>query len=96
MKTKYALTVLVLVALLLPTVAGCRKVTKGNYDKIENGMSLAEVEKILGPGAEQAGAAGTFGEIAGAGKVMSWEDGEQTITVTFVNDKVTAKSSKGL
>ena len=38
-------------------VAGCgAKVSKSNYDKIADGMTVAQVEDILGKGAEEAGA----------------------------------------
>ena len=78
-------------------VAGCGdKVSKSNYDKISSGMTLAEVEGILGKGAEEAGLGGAVGNLAGSFKIMSWKDGEKMITVTFANDKVTAKAQKGL
>ena len=42
-------------ALLLLTLTGCgSKISKSNYDKIKDGMTLAEVEETLGKGSEQA------------------------------------------
>lgn len=88
---------LVLVGLVCGFAAGCgSKVSKSNYDKIANGMTVAEVEGIMGKGAEQAGAGGAIGDLAGSAKVMTWKDGDKTITVTFVNGKVTAKAANGL
>ena len=62
------------------------KVTKENADKIKVGMSRAEVEAILGKGATSAGAKiENYG-----GEVTVWEGSDGSITVGFVNDKVTA------
>jgi hypothetical protein len=36
------------------TATGCGKITQSNYDKVSLGMSLADVEKILGKGTETA------------------------------------------
>jgi hypothetical protein len=88
---------LVVAGLLLASAAGCgSKVTKSNYDKVKTGMTLAEVEKILGKGTEQAGIGGALEGLTGSAKVLTWEDGEKVITITFVNDKVTTKVQKGL
>jgi hypothetical protein len=47
------------VVALLALVAGCsgnKKLTRANYDKINAGMTLAEVEQLLGgPGEQQGG-----------------------------------------
>jgi hypothetical protein len=90
--------VLVLTVCLLLPACGKNKVTKANFDKIKVGMTLAEVEAILGKGKkeEQAGtaAANRFtGAIGVQGKlpdqdVYVWESGVKTITVVFVNGKV--------
>ena len=78
-------------------VAGCgSKVSKDNFDKIKNGMTVAEVEEILGKATEEGEAGGAVGELVGAGKVMTWKDGDKSIGVTFVNGKVTAKVQTGL
>jgi hypothetical protein len=95
--TRQLILVLLVAGLTCVLVVGCgSKVSKGNYDKISNGMTVAEVEGIMGKGAEEAAGAGAIGNLAGSAKVMSWKDGDKTITVTFVNDKVTAKIQKGL
>ena len=85
-----------LLGLVFVIVSGCGKISQSNYDKIENGMNLGQVEKILGTGTEQAGVAGAIGKVAGSGKVMAWGDEKKSITVTFANDKVVAKMQKGL
>lgn len=83
--------------LILLAVSGCGgKVSKSNYDKIETGMTLSQVEAILGTGTEKAGVAGAVGNLTGSGKVMTWGDEKKSITVTFANDKVVAKTQQGL
>jgi hypothetical protein len=92
MKFGKLLTVVVLVAFMAVVVTGCSKVTKSNYDKIENGMSKADVEKILGKGTEEKG--GGVGDLTGT--MVTWKKGETSISVTFANDKVVAKAQSGL
>ncbi len=95
---RLALVCLVLVGLGALTLAGCgsSKVSKSNLDKITNGMTLAKVEGILGKGTEATGASGTLGDLAGSAKSVTWKDGDKTITVNFLNDKVVLKTSTGL
>jgi len=94
MTTRQVLVVLLLAGMAL-SLAGCSKVTKGNYDKIKNDMTKAEVENILGKGEDSGGKVGV-GDVSISGAVTTWTDGDKQITVTFVNDKVTAKAQKGL
>jgi hypothetical protein len=63
-----------------------RGVSRANYDRVQEGMSLAEVEEILGPGRETAS--------AGDVRVLTWEAGAlafRAISITFENDLVTGK-----
>jgi hypothetical protein len=97
--------------LLWPT----SKITKANYNKIKDGMTVAAVEGILGKGEEQASVdAGGSVDIPGqnvgginvpgqkvevpkmSAKNYVWKDGTKIITITFINDKVTAKAQAGL
>ena len=88
---------LALMGMMVLMLGGCgAKVSKSNYDKIKDGMTVSEVESILGKGTEQAGVAGTLGKLTGSGKIMVWKDGDKTITVTFKDDKVAAKVATGL
>lgn len=91
-------------------LAGCgafkSKVTKANFDKINNGMTRAEVESILGEpssgGGDGSNVAGQFGVDVGASAPPPttvdyvWESGKKSITVTFTQGKVTQKKSSGL
>jgi hypothetical protein len=99
-----ALSILVVICI---TLTGCAKskITKENYDKIENGMSLDDVEAILGPGspvgggsliAAQAGVDVTGGARPSSSVQYIWESGQSSITVTFRQDKVTGKVSTNL
>jgi hypothetical protein len=98
MKTnRLALVCIVLLGLGVITLAGCgSKVTKSNFDQVTNGMTLAQVEAILGKGTESTGMFSAIGNLAGSGKFVTWKDGEKTITITFVNDKVVLKAASGL
>lgn len=98
-------------------LAGCSgsKINKGNYDRIKDGMSLKEVEDILGKGEEQAsvntgGTVDIPGQNVGgisvpgqkvempkmSGKNYVWKDSTKIITITFINDRMTAKAQAGL
>src|SRR4051812_5592736 len=67
---------ILILCLLVPACA--TRVTKGNFDKVKEGMTLAEVEKILGKGTKEEGdgsnVAGQFGvDVQGAPKVGGGE-----------------------
>jgi hypothetical protein len=100
-----------LVLLLCVLGPACRKskVTPENFDKVQTGMTLQEVQGLLGPGQKEeggdgAGVAAQFGVDAGVagaergGKNVDtyvWESGARKITVYFVNGKVTNKQKAG-
>jgi hypothetical protein len=85
---------------LFTGLAGCeKKVTEANFNKITNGMSLAQVEKILGSGTDDTPAAGFSVSGAGVGsqtahpeKIYVWKTPEMTITVIFKDGNVIQKS----
>ncbi len=90
---------------LLVALAGCEsKVTQANFDQITNGMTLGEVEKLLGSGTldeQPAGvniSAGGVGDGAKASKdqVYMWKDGSAQVVVTFTDGKVVQKRQTGL
>lgn len=107
MKVLYRIASLFLFCLLL---VGCAdpKIVKANYDKIKDGMSLQEVEAILGQGDKQtegdgSNVGGQFGVAVGnvGGGSSSthdyvWESMGKKITITFTNGKVVKKNSTGL
>lgn len=94
---------ILLVCLLVPACKS--KVNKANYDKVKVGMTLEEVEKILGKGEKETGdgsnVAGQFGvaidtpPTSGGGDVYSWESGDNTIRLTFRGGKLVHKQATG-
>jgi len=97
MLVRRSIVCLLLVAMAGLPLVGCgSKVSKSAFDKVQNGMAVAEVEKLLGKGTPEAAGGGTLGEIVGSGKILSWTEGNKKILITFVNDKVVAKTQSGL
>jgi hypothetical protein len=100
--TRYAL--IFMACLFLASCAN--KVTKANYEKVAIGMTLAEVEKLLGKGSLQTGdgsnVAGQFGiavmppQVSGGGDVYLWETSKAAIRVTFKDGKVVHRQAEGL
>ncbi len=83
--------------------AGCEsKVTAENYDKVQNGMSLSQVEGILGSGSDDT-ASGGFGVSSGGvldskanpEKTYVWRENGVQIQVIFKDGKVVQKSKTG-
>jgi hypothetical protein len=74
------------------------KISSKNYDKIKEGMTLSEVEAILGKGESQASSSiemAGFGYHASAQSVV-WQSGTRIISIMFYNDRVVTKSQIGL
>lgn len=63
--------------------AGSGSVTLLNYAQIQKGMSEAQVQGMLGKPATEM--------TLGGSKVVTWQDGQNTITVTFTGDQATDK-----
>ena len=92
----------VLVSLLAFALAACAagcagKVSQSNYDKVQPGMTEAEVEGILGKGGVFSAIAGpAIGDVALSTKTIVWKDGQKQITVIFSQDKMISKTQTGL
>ncbi len=91
-----------LAALLL--LVGCEeKVTLENYEQIEKGMTLAQVEQILGEGRleESSGTSLGTGGIPErsrddvSNRTYVWEEDGKIITVKIIDDKVASKTKRG-
>jgi outer membrane protein assembly factor BamE (lipoprotein component of BamABCDE complex) len=66
---------------------GGSKLTQENFEKIQTGMTLAQVQAILGEPTESSSV-----DLAGfSGTVSKWKQGDVTITIQLVNSKVVAK-----
>lgn len=104
---------LALLSCLLLSACSENRVNQSNYDKIETGMTVQQVEAILGSGKEVADVSASEPgaridvdvpgvkvdvDVPGKGgktrstRIMKWENGDQVITVTFVDGKVQAKT----
>ncbi len=82
-------TMMLLCSVLL---VGCgSKITSENFDKIQSGMTQAEVTAILGDPTESSGIA--LGPVGGT--TSTWKGNGRTITIQFVNGKVIAKVFSG-
>ncbi|MGH7130732.1 MAG: hypothetical protein ACREJO_02155 [Phycisphaerales bacterium] len=97
-----ALTVMLAGALLL---AGCnKKLTHVNFDKIQPGMALSDVQKMLGkgereegPGGVNIGATGISGNSGSRGdEVYVWSEGDAEVKITVRDGKVVDKFAKSL
>jgi hypothetical protein len=70
-------------------IAACgSKITQENFDKVKEGMTFEEVKSLLGAPSDSSSAGiGPF-----SGTTASWKDKKQTVTIVFINGKVTAKT----
>jgi hypothetical protein len=88
MSQRTAVIVLLMIVAVLLVLAGCSKINKENYDKIEVGMTYDEVEEILGTPDEAKDLIGT--------KSCVWGQAPETISIKFIGDKVVFHSARGL
>ena len=105
MKSVHVVRFAVALALCLLIPACKSKVTKTNFDKVKDGMTLDEVQKILGKGTKETGdgsnVAGQFGvampstPTSGGGETYTWESSANSITVTLRQGKVVHKRATG-
>lgn len=77
-----------IVALAAALLAACgSKVSAENFERIQTGMTQKEVAAILGEPTETSAVS-----VAGlSGGMATWRDGNTTISIQFLNDKVQAK-----
>jgi hypothetical protein len=71
-------------------LTGCNKVTQDNFSKIQDGMTMEQVSAIIG--------APTKTESVGVGPLSGttaeWINGDNTISIQFLNKQVRLKSFK--
>ena len=80
---------ILLTAVLGLTSCDNSKLTPPNYDQITNGMSKAQVERILGPPTTKE----TKDMILFSKSTWRWENGKKFAIVTFKNDEVDSKDT---
>jgi hypothetical protein len=86
--------ILVMVICMSMSLVSCGslKISQENFEKIQTGMSMAQVTAILGAPTESS----SVDVAVFSGTVSKWKAGDVTITIQFVNGKVVAKQlSKG-
>ena len=77
----------VLVLCTFYLVACSSRINSANFEKIQTGMSMAQVTAILGEPTESS----SVDVAVFSGTVSKWKAGDVTITIQFVNGKVVAK-----
>lgn len=84
-----ALSIVICMSLV---ACGGSKISQENFEKIQTGMPLAQVQAILGEPTESS----SLDVAVFSGTVSKWKAGDVTITIQFVNGNVVAKQlSKG-
>jgi hypothetical protein len=74
-------------AMLVLLLAGCDRVTRDNYEKLETGMTMDEVVKILGEPTDLK----SFGVGPLEAATGRWEGKKGTISIQFTGQKVRVK-----
>ena len=87
MSDRTLIAVLLVVLLLLPACDGDGGVSKKTYDQVKEGMTLEQVEAVLGKGTRQA-AGPEYDGVLGDVTAYRWEQNGKSITATFVDGKV--------
>ena len=90
---KFKLGIVVVVVLVALTLVGCgSRINQDNFEKVQTGMTMAQVKVILGNPTESS----SVDVAVFSGTVSKWQAGDLIITIQFVNGKVVAKQlSKG-
>lgn len=66
--------------------------TKLKFDAVKTGMTADEVKTILGEPSQTESSGEKVLGVGGSSKTMVWKQGDKSISVEFVNDKVLKKS----
>lgn len=86
--TKLKLGIALVLVLCAISLAACgSRINPANFEKIQTGMTMAQVTAILGEPTESS----SVDVAVFSGTVSKWKAGDVTITVQFVNGKVVAK-----
>lgn len=84
---KNGLLASLVLAAVISLVACASKVSAENYNKIENGMTKAQVHEILGDPDKVSGS--SIGALSTSTEV--WQGDTESISITFFQDKVRLK-----
>lgn len=89
-KTWGFFTLIILLCSIALVLSGCTKITEENYNKIQVGMDINQVNLILGP-STRSDSVNFFGANA---TTTVWRTPTTEITILFVNNKVVIKGLK--
>jgi hypothetical protein len=84
---KYGILAVLVIGAFCLAACGESRINQTNFEKIQTGMSLAQVQAILGEPTE----ASSMDLAVFSGTASKWRQGDVTITIQFVNGKVVAK-----
>ncbi len=87
-----------LAGLFAAALAACGEsnVTAEGFERLKGGMTLEEVEAILGKGAELRRDKLGFGKLEIDAKKYEWRDGDKVIRVRFQENRLIGRSKEGL
>jgi hypothetical protein len=86
-KTSRFVIAIVAAAVLISSV-GCSRITQGNYEKIQTGMTMEQTISLLGEPTSVESI--NFAGISGAS--ATWKNKNATIVIQFLNDQVKIKT----
>jgi len=89
-----SITVVVLTVAAWASVPGCRRdrSAASGYDKIVEGMTVSQVERILGPARRWVQPAPAPPQLGDRIRTGLWRFGKARISVTFIDGKVATKA----
>lgn len=84
-------------ALLLALVlAACSNhLTTENFDQLKAGMTLDEVQALLGSGEQVEGGSASMERAGVTGGKYRWYEGDREVTVTFFEGKLRSRTKHG-
>jgi hypothetical protein len=94
--TRWKVATLVALVGLGFCLAGCSSLTRKNFDKIQPGMTVSQVEKVLGK-KDITGLPAGAPAIPDATETLTWQEKKgKNISVGFKDGRVIGKNANGL
>ncbi len=89
-KINHFINFLIIGIFVIFTLSACTQITQENYNKIQVGMDMSQVNLMLGP-PTTSNSVNFFGATA---TTSVWKNQNTEITILFINDKVEIKGLK--